>query len=106
MTASIVTRLEHLLTARLAIVGGAPPRTAAELVAAARERTGAPAFALRAAAFLVATSPLGYHLPAPLRTRAVGALLTAVLTAPGELLLYLGLAPTRETTACRGLLAP
>lgn len=106
MTAATPSGLDRRLAARIVTVAGAPPEVAAQLVAGARERTPAPALALRTTAFLAVTTPLGRRLPAALRTRAVGALLTAVFTTPGELLLYLGLTPTLETTACRGLLAP
>ena len=97
-------RLDDRLADRLVAVAGTDRRLAGQLVAGARERAGSSAHAVRAAAFLVATAPLGRRLPARLRVRAVGALLTAMFSTPGDLLLYLGLSPTAETTACRGLL--
>jgi hypothetical protein len=99
-----VRQLDDRLAARFAVVAGTDQGVARRLVAGARDRAGPRAHAARGVAFLVATAPLGRRLPARVRVRAVGALLTAMFAAPGDLLLYLGLAPTAETTACRGLL--
>jgi hypothetical protein len=102
--AAPLRQLDDRLAARFAAVAGTDPDVAGRLVAGARERAGSRAHAARAVAFLVATAPLGRRLPARVRVRAVGALLTAMFGAPGDLLLYLGLSETAETTACRGLL--
>jgi len=99
-----VRQLDDRLAARFAVVAGTDRGVAGRLVAGARDRAGPRAHAARAAAFLVATAPLGRRLPERVRVRAVGALLTAMFATPGDLLLYLGLSPTAETTACRGLL--
>jgi hypothetical protein len=97
-------QLDERLAARLAAVAGTDRGLASALVAGARERAGSRAHATRAAAFLIATAPAGRRLPVRLRVRAVGALLTAMFSTPGDLLLYLGLSQTAETTPCRGLL--
>jgi hypothetical protein len=102
--AALLRQLDDRLAARFAVVAGTDRGVARRLVDGARERAGRRAHVARAIAFLVATAPLGRRLPAPVRVRAVGALLTAMFGTPGDLLLYLGLSPTAETTDCRGLL--
>ena len=97
--------LDRRLAARLATVADVPLATAETLLERAYGRIGRVGYAVRATAFLVCTGGFAVRLlPERARRHGVGALLTLALPGPGELLLYLRMADTAETTACAGLL--
>ena len=97
--------VDRRLAARLAAVADVPLEVAGTLLERARQRIGSIGYAVRAAAFLVCTRAFAARLlPDSVCRHGVGALLTVVLPSPGELLLYLGMTETADTTACAGLL--
>jgi hypothetical protein len=105
MSGAALRLLDRRLAVRLAAVVDAPVASADALLERAHARIGRIGYAVRGAAFLVCTHRLAARLlPERARRHGVGALLTIVLTCPGELLLYLGMAETADTTACAGLL--
>jgi hypothetical protein len=106
MTGGASRLLDRRLAVRLAAVAGVPPGVAGTLLERAHRRIGRIGYAVRAAAFLVCTRAFAARvLPQGVRRHGVGALLTVVLPSPGELLLYLGMTETADTTACAGLLS-
>jgi hypothetical protein len=105
MTGGASRLLDRRLAVRLAAVAGVPLEVAGTLLERAHRRIGRIGYAVRAAAFLVCTRAFAARLlPGGVRRHGVGALLTVVLPSPGELLLYLGMTETADTTACAGLL--
>jgi hypothetical protein len=106
MTGGASRLLDRRLAVRLAAVADVPPGVADTLLERAHRRIGRIGYAVRAAAFLVCTRAFAARvLPQGVRRHGVGALLTVVLPSPGELLLYLGMTETADTTACAGLLS-
>jgi hypothetical protein len=94
--------LDRRVAVRLTSVADVPLAVAETLLERAHGRIGPLGYAVRAAAFLISTRTR--LLPERARRHGVGALLTLALPGPGELLLYLGMADTPDTTACAGLL--
>ena len=97
--------LERYLARRLATVMDMPTEMASEFAVVGRGRAERRAFIVEAASFAFATSRLGRRaVPERLRARAVGAFLDRLLREPGDVLMYLGVTATRETSPCAGLL--
>lgn len=96
------------LDRRLAATLGLTAAEAAVLTRRARARSGIARFAVRAAAFLVATSPPAVRLlPARIRRRAAAPLAVGLLATQRDGLAYAGLVPVAEDSDTRpGLLAP
>lgn len=82
---------------------GLEPHEAAVLLAAMRAAVGRRSYALRAAAFAVATSGPARLLPWRLRRRALVAFLRSLLESPAALNLYAGRRPWPAGEPCAGL---
>jgi Glycosyl transferase family 2 len=98
----------RVLERRIAATLGLTAAEAATLARRARARSGGARFAVRAAAFLVATSPPAARLlPALVRRRAAAPLAVGLLATQRDGLAYAGLAPVADDAQPRpGLLAP
>jgi hypothetical protein len=86
-----------VLARRLSKLLGLSVEEAAAFSGQARKRLGVRAYAIRLAAFLVATAPLAARLlPAGPRRRAIRPFVYGLVPGPAENLVYAGVLPLRD----------